>query len=319
MKAVQTKATHHVQTGFTLIELMISLVLGLLIVAAITQIYITMVRTDLVQRGAGEIGDVSIFGIQNVEQKLRMANLGNPENNIHQETDKGGVVLSQKNIGGAQNSVDKKYFTHNPTSKSDDDGVSGTDKPSDTLTIQYINVTGAPMIDCESNVVDVNDHVIERYFLRKSQVNGATGLALACDAGRVDYRGIVTGTKATGTKVFGDSGSEMVLNVEQFKVLLGVQKKDTGQMVYISPSAYTAVTNKNFEKAPIVAIRFGMIVRSDKPIIGTDIPNTAIKVLGEDNTPTDSASYIRKVYESTSMLRNARVIKITVDNASETF
>lgn len=302
------------QSGFTLIELMISLVLGLLIIGAVAQIYITMVRTELVQRGAGEISDVSIFGIQSVEQKLRIANLGNPENNINQTTVGGGVVLTQANIGGT--GTDTKLFTHSPTSKSGGDGVSGTDKPSDTLTIQYTNVTGLPMIDCESNTVAVNERVIERYFLRTSTDRTATGLVLACDAGRLNDTGIVTGTGAEGTKAFGGNGSDMVLNVEQFNVLLGVQNLN-GQMAYIKPTDYLATTNTTFNKAPIVAIRFGMLVRSDKPVVATEIPNNPMSILGEANQPSTVGNYIRKVYESTSMLRNARVITVTVDNATQ--
>lgn len=306
----QDKAqTHKLQLGFTLIELMISLVLSLLIAGAVVQIYITMTRTELVQRGAGEISDVSIFGVQSVEQKLRIANLGNPENNINQTTTGGGVVLTQANIGGT--GTDIKLFTHSPTSKSATDGVSGTDKPSDTLTIQYTNVTGSAMIDCESNIVAPNERVIERYFLRTRSDN--KGLALACDAGRLDATGIITGT---GANAFGDNGNEMVLNVEQFNVLLGVQKT-AGQMAYLKPSDYIKNSNTNFNQAPIIAIRFGMLVRSDKPIIVTDIPKTNIKVLGESNTPTEQSNYIRKVYESTSMLRNARVITVTVENATQ--
>jgi len=43
------------QRGFTLIELMISLVLGLLISAAIIQVFITSQRVDRVQSAGSEI------------------------------------------------------------------------------------------------------------------------------------------------------------------------------------------------------------------------------------------------------------------------
>ena len=55
------------QAGFTLIEPMISLVLGLLISAAVVQIYITNFRTSTVQKSGSELQDASVFGIQMLE------------------------------------------------------------------------------------------------------------------------------------------------------------------------------------------------------------------------------------------------------------
>ena len=75
MKYTLTQNTKY-QQGFTLIELMISLVLGLLISAAIIQVFITSQRVDRVQSAGSEIQDSAVFGIQSIEQQLRLANLG---------------------------------------------------------------------------------------------------------------------------------------------------------------------------------------------------------------------------------------------------
>lgn len=64
------------QKGFTLIELMISVVLGLLIVAAVTQVYIMAVRTASTQKASAGILDANVYGMQQVERSLRMAGLG---------------------------------------------------------------------------------------------------------------------------------------------------------------------------------------------------------------------------------------------------
>ena len=75
----------HVRTqsaGFTLIELMISLVLGLLISAAVMQVYIVSTRTATVQQSASEVQDSAIFSLQAIEDHIRLANLGNPISNI---------------------------------------------------------------------------------------------------------------------------------------------------------------------------------------------------------------------------------------------
>ena len=61
MKNTMTQSLKY-QQGFTLIELMISLVLGLLISAAIIQVFITSQRVDRVQNAGSEIQDSAVFG-----------------------------------------------------------------------------------------------------------------------------------------------------------------------------------------------------------------------------------------------------------------
>ena len=57
--------------GFTLIELMISLVLGLLISAAVMQVYLINTRTLTVQQSASEVQDSAIFALQGIESHVR--------------------------------------------------------------------------------------------------------------------------------------------------------------------------------------------------------------------------------------------------------
>ena len=64
----------HTQHGFSLIELMISLTLGLLISAAVMQVYLTSTKTSSIQTGGTDILEASIFGIQNVEKNIRLSN-----------------------------------------------------------------------------------------------------------------------------------------------------------------------------------------------------------------------------------------------------
>lgn len=53
--------------GFTLIELMIALVLGLLVSAAVMQVYLINTRTITIQQSASEVQDSSIFAMQAIE------------------------------------------------------------------------------------------------------------------------------------------------------------------------------------------------------------------------------------------------------------
>ena len=318
------------QRGFTLIELMIALVLGLLVSAAAIQIYVVSVRTGTTQSGAADLQDVSIFGIQGLEKELRIANLGSTTTlntttpGISNNTPDAGIVLSQANVMGVSaTTFDDNLLTRtgnadNPATTGNGwKGVSGTNQQSDQLTIQYTNITGSNQVDCESFTVPVNAKVIERYFLKAvtDSNSNVIGYSLRCDAGRVDPKGtgVLAAAPASGKTPaipgFGDAGQEVMTNIDQFKVLLGVQSP-AGQLSYLSPAIYNSLeTTSPIYRAPIVAVKVGIIARSAKPIVASNIPTT-FSLFGVNNVVANNTSYLRRTYESTTMLRNAQVVKI---------
>lgn len=301
MKKNSVKANRYShQVGFTLIELMISLVLGLLISAAVIQVYIINTRTITVQQSASEVQDSAIFALQSLEEHFRLANLGNPITSISSSTDHGGIVLTQTNLG-AGNTTDAKLLTLSAST----DSLSNTNTASDQLTIQYKNVTPNDVFDCEGAKIENNTvWAVERYFVRLAAGASATAttkdLVLACDAGRVAN----TGGTVTG---FGDNGEVIVSAVDQFQILLGVQS-DVTQSTYMSPTTYLALS----DKPPITSVKFGAIVRSTTPLI-TSTDNDSFQLFGIAQTlktDTTRTKYYRRSYESTVLLRNARVMSV---------
>lgn len=289
----------HIQ-GFTLIELMISLVLGLLISAAVIQVYMISTRTMTVQQSASEVQDSTIFALQAIEKHVRLANLGNTITSINDTTNHGGVVLTKISLGSANN-TEANYFTNSAT------GLSNTNIASDQLTIQYKNITPNILYDCEGGAIAAgsSDWVVERYFIRltteaRANSTGLQNLALACAAGRVSNDGTVI-------EDFKDDGGVIVSAIDQFKILLGI-KMDVGQLTYIAPNTYLALT----EKPPITIVKLGVIVRSSTPLI-TDSNQTSFTILGNTQTlKADTApnKYYRRGYESTILLRNARLMNV---------
>lgn len=171
----------HTQKGFSLIELMISLTLGLLISAAVMQIYLTSIKTSSVQAGGTDILEASIFGIQNIEKNIRLSNLGMADTN-NPFTPMAGLVMTSDNnlvstsqadtaknnmnsikMGGTKSSagaeeIQAGYLTRSGgQSTSDGDNTwkaensNITNLKSSQLTIQY----EAPqnMYDCEGSLV----------------------------------------------------------------------------------------------------------------------------------------------------------------------
>ena len=300
------------QTGFTLIELMISLVLGLLISAAVIQVYIINTRTLTVQQSASEVQDSTIFALQSLEEHFRLANLGNPITSITSESNHGGIVLTPTNlgiVGTASNDLAKLL-----TISAGADSLSNTNTASDQLTIQYKNVTPNNMFDCEGGeiVTGSSEWVVERYFVRLATGANASAttkdLVLACDAGRVAN----TGGAVTG---LGVKNEVIVPAVDQFQILLGVQTNVT-QSTYMSPTTYLTLS----DKPPITTVKFGAIVRSTTPLI-TSKDNDRFQIFGIEQTlnkDTTRTKYYRRSYESTVLLRNARVMAVVATQPKTT-
>ena len=309
------------QSGFTLIELMISLVLGLLISAAVMQVYLISVKTSSVQASGSELQDASIFGIQQLEKKVRLANLGNPATRIDSTTAKGGIVLTGANLGATQPYTDTGYLTRRAGDSASGangwTGASNTTVASDQLTIQYTNITGSPFSDCEGATVEINETAVERYFLRPVTNDTSSGtiknLVLACDAGRVTNTTPATIATYGGsdTRNFGKVGQEFITNVDQFKVLLGTQSDSgstAGQLMYLPSNSYLDITNK----PAITAVKMGLIVHGSTPVLGSE-DQTSFVLLGQSNNlknDTSRSKQVRTTYETTTLLRNARVVNV---------
>lgn len=370
----------YAQSGFTLVELMISLVLGLLITAAAMQVYYTNYKTSTIQRSGSELQQSSIFGLAPLEANIRLANLGNDIAYIDDETVQGGVVLTGCNLGiytlaSAKQIGDRppKYQplpdACNPKSESTEiykkdiyaqtssgyltrtgsESSAGNNKTkwtgvsnikgigSDQLTIQYKNISNAVMSDCEGGNVEIGDTVVERYFLRlptgvASDNNKVQNLVLACDAGRVNVQSnggstIKTFTPATDPRNFGQAGQELIRGVDQFVIALGVQQPETTKaepsLLYIttdkykslSPIAYDASQPDYKIRPPIVAIRVGLIMNGGVPILA-DTDKDTFTLFGQSmslKTDTSRSKQVRTAYETSILLRNARVITLGTD------
>ena len=306
--------SHRYAKGFTLIELMISLVLGLLISAAVMQVYLTNAKTSATQKSGSELQDASLFGIQQLESHLRLANLGNPVDEITNDTPKGGIVLSLTNMGlPEENTEYPKFLTHTAGDSDFTSTSSIASVNSDQLTIQYTNITGNDLSDCESTDVHNGETVIERYFIRESLPDNKNGLVLACDAGRLNNSGVITSYAASDPKTFGNNGQEFIMGIDQFKVLLGTQTHvagSAGVMRYLTSADYLNNTTTPAPKPAITAVKIGLIVRGSTPVVGSSTKRT-FSLLGQNHTlKSGEPNQVRTTYESTTLLRNARVVNV---------
>lgn len=317
------------QQGFTLIELMISLVLGLLIIAAASQVYVISLRTATVQQAGSSILDANVFGLQQIENNIRMAGLGLSDVAKADAADSGilaggdtAAAISVLNVNGVKLSSDL-------ISRDGSGPTNTTSGGSDQLTIQYR--APANMRNCEGDlvlgprtgildlpgnpVVSIDGQIIvERYFVKDN--NGT--LELRCDAGlyvsnhiiQDDGQGTANApTILTGANNrynihnLGDNGALIASGIDDFQVRFGIASGTNHSGIrYVTPKEYQALSSG----IAIITVQLGLLTKGSVP--SSDAPESQVyTILGNDvSMKSDQGQFIRRVYETNIMLRNSR-------------
>lgn len=316
------------QQGFTLIELMISLVLGLLIIAAASQVYVISLRTATVQQAGSSILDANVFGLQQIENNIRMAGLGLSDVAKAGAADSGILAGGDKAAAISVLRVNGTKLSSDLISR-DDSGPTNTTSRSDQLTIQYR--APANMRDCEGRlvlgprtgildlpgnpVVSIDGQIIvERYFVKDS--NGT--LELRCDAGlyvsnhiiQDNGQGTANATILTGANDrhnihgLGDDGALIASDIDDFQVRFGIASGGAGNsgIRYVTPTEYQTLPSDT----AIITVQLGLLTKGSVP--SSDAPESpTYTILGNNvNMKSGQGQFIRRVYETNIMLRNSR-------------
>lgn len=324
------RLSHH--SGFTLIELMLALALGLLVSAAAIMLFLTGQKSVVMQQGSADLQDNANFGLSYMVRDLRLINLNAPAAQINDRTKDGGIVFTSK-----ANPVEEDESTYSNLPSSIDNaplallsggavGPSNVEVESDQLVIQYKpqyiqrGTDWFGGFDCEGNEIrfpmktgtgaaetDTPLRIyVQRYFLRED-ANKATNepnnaLALACDAGWYPEAG--DPTKIEG---YGEKSQIIMQRVDYFHVMLGVQNNDE-RLRYISIDDYMKLTT--VPKPRVLSIQLGALARSMQSVGNDNIIKNDQKyqVLDKEVTvtaPTGSPpKYARQVVAQTVALRN---------------
>ncbi|WP_111859205.1 PilW family protein [Acinetobacter sp. CFCC 10889] len=311
------------QKGFTLIELMVSIGLGLLIVAAGLAIFLSSLKNSRLQEGVSQIQDGGIFGLEYIANQVRLANYGNVENRtLNDQTSRGGVVFTtglptQSNINLAMGNANATTAFENTIVTRSTSGLSNVSLASDQLTIQFV----APndMQNCVGENVRKGDRVVQRYFLRQENNKAdhdtnITSMGLACVANTPLNTPNATPTFLTGFGV-DNTGEIIIPNVDYFGFLLGARTGNNYR--YYTVAEYTAVATAARNATPaqevpsIEMIKMAVLIRSQNEVRTAPITLSTYEILGRTvtlNTPATTGvtnKFVRNVYVTTIALRNA--------------
>lgn len=323
------------QTGFTLVELMIAIVLGLLIVAAGLMVFFTGQRSMGMQVGLSDVQQSTNFGIGTMAYDLRHTNLNTPSNQIINNKIVGsGVVFAAVNFPERIRTMSgiNNFLT------SENASVSATTGNSDRLVIQFVpeyteiesditiqkddgtDVTArqieviARNNDCEGNAISFETDnrenpniapivhkptIVYRYFVDELPANQQV-------AGENRRYGLYcdAGYYTTGDNAIQEmnDGSALLIlqNVEAFKVRFGV-KDALGEYRYAGINTYTntlmpATLIAANQYINVVSIEIGLLMASSQSIGADASVNTRNTFNVAGNTMTLRANPANSKY-----------------------
>lgn len=264
------------QQGFTLIELMVALTIGLIVTGAAVQLFVGGILSSKLQQATAEIQDSGLFGLDYMVKDIRLVNQGNIINlKLNDRTPYGGIVLTGAIAPpavtvpptpviptnfvpkvGASSYIENSLLSHGQgdtvssianywkgltnVTLNNSAGSAITNPVSDQLTIQF--VAPANMANCEGANVLSGDLVVQRYFLRPDTNGGATDYALACDANTPAATASAVNSRPDNSAILlglGDAGQIVIPRVDHFHVLFGTRNA-AGNFAYYTIPQYRA-------------------------------------------------------------------------------
>lgn len=195
---------------------------------------------------------------------------------------------------------------------------------------EHINRDDGNKLDKDVPELKVDGQVIiERYFVQRN--DQTQELELRCDAGRYVTEHIITEADAptgqteaykeaakglttekksfkdTGIKDMGDAGSVVISGLDDFQVRLGIGDGGGNNLRYVTINEYR--TDKTLKDDEVVAIKMAILAKGSSPINSSDAAaGLQYNIFGQTVTMADGqpTNTIRRVYETTVMLRNSR-------------
>lgn len=273
------------QSGFSLIELMISLTLGLIVSAAVVQVMVSNNSTERLNRSIASAQENGRFIIARLRNDLIMT---------------GRYDMLRPDLNKRVDIVVEAAFVHNnpvPVVGDFSNGlakgaIEGVGTASDTLMVVLQGTT-----DCRGEThgyVNEEFMVVNEYFL--------DGTSLKCRGfdGRVLQWGEVP------LKVVDDSAYTLLDDVLSFQVQYGITDNIASQDNSARPVKFIDADTLAAEKAAgslVVAIRIALLLKADSDVLISPVPQ--FKLLNEDPIqPSEKRLY--KQFETTITLRNSK-------------
>jgi type IV pilus assembly protein PilW len=327
--AATTRQRPSAQSGFTLIEIMTAMVIGLILTGGVVQIFTSVRQTNRVQEDTARMQESGRMALEILSRDIRMAdfwgcaNNSNVVNNLYDggagyiDFDDGGIGGLEGAAGAPDTLILRGGFDrglevqppYGPQASAQlevppDNGLALGD-------IIMVSDCGAADIFQISNAnPDTSGSIVHNTSLNTDPGNynatnpGCPGTNAHClskvygaDATIFAVRQVTytIGTGSEGEPALFRNGEEFLDGVEDFQIVYGEDTNDSGVANYYVPADQVA------DMTRVISIRFAVVTRSYNENLTGGIQQ-AYTVLGEDRTAPDDR--LRQVYTSTIAVRN---------------
>lgn len=258
----------HSQSGLTLIELMIALLLGLILSLAAIQLLLTNQRTFSLQDAVTGVNEDGQMVLRYIAADVRNAGRGSQIEGFTQP-----IVLS---LTADDAAGEPAAF----------EATDGGDGGNDTLVVSYQGASACQGADLTGGGANPEGEImVNRYFV----ANGS----LWCTSLRQ------VGLGSSNYQLLNPAEVELISGVESFQVLYGV---DATLDQTIGATEYVNAADLDADDA-VVAIRVALLLRSNDTSLPVPSGSQTFTVLDEEiESPDDRA--IRRVFTTTAQVRN---------------
>lgn len=289
---------NHRLRGFSLLELMVAMALGLLISTAAIQLFLANQIALNFQRGMNDVQANGRFAIDQMVHDVRVAGLSPASFATTDAVNVVGMPFATTdiaNLAAASTAI-------NRNAAATTEALPGLLQHSDQLVVQYLAMNDT--VDCEGNAVAAGRVLVARYFIRADTDGSAS---LACDGGNHDG----TTLDAVVGRAYGDAGAILLNGVDSFQVLYGVDDRIVDNASngvariarYIDAATYSALV---VPRPTILAVRLGLYLHSQERATTSAPPPNNVMVLDGTipaaNVPNDG--FLRRLFVTTISLRN---------------
>jgi type IV pilus assembly protein PilW len=271
--------------GFSVVELMIAVTVGLLLLVAISQFFLSGKQAYRRTDDTSKMEDNARYALHVMNRTLRQTG--------YKFYDPANVQLPFESV----------FPAGQPEMRGlNQSGVNSSDQ----ISVQFYgsnDSAGTPdgsIVDCQGNAIGFGVLSTNTFYVKNTTVNGVNVPALFCDT--TDLLALPAGG-ATG-------GVALALDVEDFQVLYGVDTD--GDYV---PNRFLPAGSAGLTMSQVVSVRIALLMRTsgrvagtqttaDISLFGASYPAAAAAAdLGSVFTPA-ADSRVRRVFDSTVTLRN---------------
>lgn len=290
--------------GLSLVEIMVSMAIGLVVVGAVLVSYISSGKTGRQQAAYAEMNENAQMGLTLLSRDLLLAGYAQPTGAPDPVAPAVVATFTRTYSGRAVFGCDNDFADPSILNVVADvssvacNAAGAAGKPSIEIVYEAdltnTEPTAAPIVpsDCMGNRLTISAgsyFAFNRYYLK----SGATGRSeLHCASAARD---------ATNQKI---PGQPLVDNVEDMKFWYGIADAVNPRQIvrYLTADNVTAAGGNAWDR--VVSVKICLLVQSSEPVLDSELTTTPKYLdcdLVEQNLP---GRYLRRAYFTTTTLRN---------------